>query len=107
VVPPDAGPCPGLNNPNTLGRDVGISPGFANLDLRLTRDIQIHEQKKLQLLFETFNLFNHVNVTDFGRVFLPGTPLPRKDQGRFVVTPDRYRASANARQIQLGFRFQF
>jgi hypothetical protein len=95
------------DRPDSVGRNVGVSPGFSNLDLRLTRSISFTDRTKVQLFFETFNLFNHVNVVDFGRVFLPGTPLPPKENGRFTVTPDRFRASANARQIQLGFRFQF
>lgn len=95
------------DRPAGLGRNVGLSPGFANVDLRLTRNIQFNERTKVQLFFETFNLFNRVNVSDFGRVFLPGTPLPPQKGGRFIVTPDRFRAATNARQIQLGFRWQF
>jgi len=95
------------DRPGGLGRNAGISPGFANVDLRLTRNIAFNERAKVQLFFETFNLFNRVNVTDLGRVFLPGTALPPQENGRFIATPDRFRASANARQIQFGFRFQF
>jgi hypothetical protein len=95
------------DRPAGLGRNIGISPGFANVDLRVTRNIEFNERAKVQLFFETFNLFNRLNVVDFGRVFPPGTPLPPVENGRFIVTPDRYRRSAPARQIQFGFRFQF
>lgn len=95
------------DRPHGLGRNAGISPGFANFDLRVTRTINFSEQRRIQLFFEAFNLFNRVNVTDFGRVFLPGTPLPRQKNGLYIVTPDRYRSASNARQIQLGFRLQF
>lgn len=95
------------DRPAGLGRNVGISPGFANVDLRVTRNISFAERAKVQLFFETFNLFNRVNIVDFGRVFRPGTPLPPQEGGRFIVTPDRFRRSAPARQIQFGFRLQF
>lgn len=94
------------DRPAGLGRNVGISPGYANVDLRLTRSMEIKERAQLHLFIEAFNLFNRVNITDFGRVFLPGTPLPPVEGGRFVVTPDRYRAASAARQVQFGFRLQ-
>ncbi|MBI3951992.1 MAG: carboxypeptidase regulatory-like domain-containing protein [Acidobacteria bacterium] len=46
-------------------------------------------------------------VPPFKQYQFGGTPLPLQENGRFIVTLDRFRASANARQIQLGFRFQF
>ncbi len=95
------------DRPAGLGRNAGVSPGFANVDLRLTRTIRLNERAEVQLFAEAFNLFNRVNVTDFGRVFPPGTSLPPKKGGRFIVTPDRFREAAHARQIQFGFRLRF
>ncbi len=46
-----------------LGRNWIDTPGFANMDLRLSRDIHITEGKRLEFLVEAFNLFNRVNVT--------------------------------------------
>jgi hypothetical protein len=37
---------------------------FRSVDFRVTRDIPIHEQFKLRIIGEAFNLFNHTNITE-------------------------------------------
>jgi hypothetical protein len=101
------GPIPGL------GYNVGITPGFANVDLRLTRSITIKERFKIEAILEAFNLFNRVNIdpNNINKVFQPdqqgNLQLPPKEGGRFTVTPDRYLGALAPRQIQLGLRMQF
>ncbi|MBI4854149.1 MAG: carboxypeptidase regulatory-like domain-containing protein [Acidobacteria bacterium] len=97
----------------SIGRNAGITPGFASVDLRLTRSINFKEKFRLEGYVEAFNLFNRVNIdpTTIARVFLPDAQgrfnLPPKDGGRFTVTPDRFRGAFAPRQIQFGFRFSF
>jgi hypothetical protein len=49
--------------PPQVGRNSIYAPGFNNLDFRVTRDIPIHENIKLQFVGEAFNLLNHRIVT--------------------------------------------
>jgi hypothetical protein len=49
--------------PPQIGRNSIIGPGFNNLDLRVSRDVPIHESMKLQLSAEAFNLLNHKIIT--------------------------------------------
>ncbi len=105
----------GDNNdrPAGIGRNVGITPGFASLDLRLARSISFGERYQIQFLAEVFNLFNKVNINPntVNRNFTPtalGTfNLPPQENGRYTVTPDRYTSALSPRQIQLGFRISF
>ncbi|KAF0250244.1 MAG: ferrienterochelin and colicins outer membrane receptor [bacterium] len=98
-------------NGTSIGRNLGITPGFANIDLRLSRKFVIKEKYKLEGTFEAFNLFNRVNISDFSRSFPPDAQgnfnLPPQDNGRFIVTPDRFRGAFPSRQLQLGFRISF
>ncbi len=97
----------------SIGRNTGITPGFANVDLRLTKTINIKEKYKIEGYVETFNTFNRVNIDPgtVARVFLPDAQgnfnLPKKDGGRFIVPPERYRGAFAPRQIQFGFRVNF
>jgi hypothetical protein len=107
VIPPGDRP---IVNGVPLGRDAGITPGFADVDLRLTRTINIKEKIKLEGIAEAFNLFNRVNIKDIDRNFPPGPNgfnLPPLQNGRYIVTPDRFRGAFPPRRIQLGFRLVF
>jgi hypothetical protein len=99
------------DRPAGLGRNVGIGPGFANVDFRVTRRFVVKENIQFSAFAEFFNLFNRVNISDFNRVFLPnaqgGFNLPQQDNGRFTVSNDRFRNAFSPRQIQFGFRFSF
>jgi len=46
-----------------VGRNSIIGPGFNVLDLRVARDIPIHEKMKLQLTADAFNALNHTIIT--------------------------------------------
>jgi len=99
------------DRPANLGRNVGIAPGFANIDMRLTRNIVFKEHFKLQLIGEVFNLVNHTNISEIDRVFGPNSNgtfnLPAKEGSRFTAPESRYRNAFSPRQFQVGFRFNF
>jgi hypothetical protein len=99
------------DRPAGISRNAGITPGFATVDLRLTRAIRFNERYQLSLMFEGFNIFNRVNISDLNRVYPPNADgsfnLPPTEGGRFIATPDRFRGASPARQFQLGLRFAF
>ncbi|MBN8722277.1 MAG: TonB-dependent receptor [Acidobacteria bacterium] len=101
------------DRPTALGRNVGLTPGFATIDMRLTRKITFNEKYQIQAFIEGFNMFNRVNINpnSIDRTFPPnaqgGFNLPPQEDGRFIVTPDRFRGAFAPRQFQFGFRFAF
>jgi Carboxypeptidase regulatory-like domain len=58
------------NTPRTLSSPRG--PGFASVDLSVTRDIAVSKTSSLQLRAEFFNLFNRVNFNQPNTNFLSG-----------------------------------
>ncbi len=46
-----------------LGRNTFYMPASVSLDPRLTRNINIGERAKLQIIWEAFNVLNHANIT--------------------------------------------
>ncbi|OYT72375.1 MAG: hypothetical protein CFK52_04985 [Chloracidobacterium sp. CP2_5A] len=102
------------DRPAGIGRNAGVTPAFYNVDLRFARRFVNRERLKIEGIFEAFNLFNRTNVREFGRTFPPVNPplntqfnLPPLRDGRFIVTPDRFRRAFPPRQFQLGFRVTF
>ena len=106
---------------------VGIEPRntfrgdtLQTLDLRLSRSFNVHENQKVQLIAEAFNLLNTVNVRFFNTVygaadFCPfnpaatgcaGGPFTNREgsPNPLYGTP---RAVSNPRQIQFAFRYTF
>jgi len=55
--------------PPQIGRNSQRAPGLQDLDLRVSRDIQIHDGIKLQLLGEAFNLANHRIITSVNSTY--------------------------------------
>jgi hypothetical protein len=49
--------------PPQIGRNSLIGPGFNDFDLRVSRDIKLHNQVSLQLVADAFNLLNHSIIT--------------------------------------------
>ncbi|MBK7991862.1 MAG: hypothetical protein IPK14_00190 [Blastocatellia bacterium] len=99
------------DRPAFLGRNTGITPGFANLDLRLTKNFTFKESIRIETFFEAFNIFNRVNISEIDRVFTADKQgnfnLPPKQGSRFAVTPDRFRNAFTPRQFQFGLRINF
>ena len=55
------------DRPFGLGRGTYEAPGFAQVDLRFTRDIHLYQEKvSMKLMFEAFNLTNRVNFNNVG-----------------------------------------
>jgi hypothetical protein len=46
-----------------LGRDTFYLPAAISLDPRVTRNMTLHDRLRLQLIWESFNVLNHTNVT--------------------------------------------
>ena len=101
------------DRPFGLGRNLGLTPGFANVDLRITRDIKIKERVNFQGYIEIFNAFNRVNF-DPNKVFRfltsdgkGGFNFPAMENGRFITSAQTRRAALAPRQFQFGFRVSF
>jgi hypothetical protein len=85
------------DRPPGVGRNTGRGPGSANVDARLSKRIRLEKKNarsELEVGFDAFNVFNHVNFKNF-----IGT----------LSSPFFGRASAanQARQLQLSLRFRF
>jgi hypothetical protein len=80
-------------------RNTLEGPGLVKFDLNLSKDFKVHEEKKLQLRAEFFNL---TNTPYFGK---PGRFLGSPEFGK--VTGLARGGSANTRIIQLGLKFLF
>lgn len=94
-----------------IGRNLGIMPGYANTDIRLSRLVKIGETVEVQGFMEVFNLFNRTNISDLNRIYPPdafgNVMLPPKDGNRFTATRDRFISAFPSRVIQFGFRLSF
>ncbi len=55
--------------PPQIGRNSQRAPGLQNLDFRVSRDVQIHENIRLQFLGEAFNLANHRIITSVNSTY--------------------------------------
>lgn len=103
-----------------LSRNFGETTGFANFDLRVTREFRFGEGKKFVFLWEAFNLFNRTNFTRFNEDAFRGdfscTPgFFSCDPGTRVVTvtprsdflnPEAASTTLSGpREMQFGFKF--
>jgi hypothetical protein len=114
-------------NMQTVGRNTYRYPNIWKADLRIAKRFDLGETRELELLIESFNLFNHQNVTaiettgytiESGSPTSPptlnfltglktnlktGLPIPGFGQPLNINGTDFYRE----RQIQLGLRMRF
>src|SRR6185295_15709513 len=88
-----------------LGRDSGITHGYASLDLRVMRAIHLGENLRLDIIAEGFNMFNRFNEAavspDFRDV---NTFNQRAGNGRYYSRPT---AAYDQRQFQFGLKLHF
>ena len=93
----------------TLGRNTMIGPGFATLDISLTRTVPLTEQRGLQFRLEVFNLFNRANFSH---------PQNRGAGGGVIIFNNTsgvpignaatiFSTTSSSRQLQLGLRYTF
>jgi hypothetical protein len=61
--------------PPQVGRNSIYSPGFNNLDFRISRDVPIHDNIKLQFIGESFNLLNRRIITGVNGTLSQYSPL--------------------------------
>jgi hypothetical protein len=86
-----------------LGRNVVIGPGFTNVDFSLIKRTPLGTSARLELRLEAFNLFNHPNFGQPGRIAAVGSA------SFGVITTTRFPTgdSGSARQIQLAAKVLF
>jgi hypothetical protein len=111
------------------GRNTGIGPDYVNFDLRLMKRLRFNERVNTELLFEAFNLFNHVNFSGVNNIVPSETLLLPNPQNplipRAVIRPVQlstfrvvagggkvtdfsgYTAAFAPRQIQLAIKLNF
>jgi hypothetical protein len=89
-----------------FGRNSFRGPGFATWDARISKDFKIVKGQALEVLFEVFNLTDHVNFSGdtaygFNNIYGTGTtPLPT------FGTPTQIVPGSN-RQAEFGIRYKF
>jgi hypothetical protein len=84
-----------------LGRNSIIGPGFENLDFSIVKNTKITERITHQFRVEAFDLFNHPNFGQPGRVLGSGT------FGQIVNTRFPTGDSGSSRQIQFAMKLMF
>jgi hypothetical protein len=88
-----------------LGRNRGITHGYASIDLRVMRAIRLGERVRLDLIAEGFNLFNRFNEAAASPFFLDVNAFGQRDgSGRFYSRPT---AAYDPRQFQFGLKLNF
>ncbi|MFN2512150.1 MAG: TonB-dependent receptor domain-containing protein [Pyrinomonadaceae bacterium] len=89
----------------SLGRNRGITHGYASFDLRVMRGIRFGERVRLDLIAEGFNLFNRFNEAAASPFFLDVNAFGQRDgAGRFYSNPT---AAYDPRQFQFGLKLNF
>lgn len=93
----------GTNNDRPLfrGRNDVEGPGFSEINLRVSRDFPLWQERlRLELIGEAENLFNSTNVN----CGVGGCPVVSN-----ISAPDLFRATSasNSRQVQIGGRIRF
>jgi hypothetical protein len=84
--------------PFSLGvEDVGSirAPGYANLDMNLTKSEKFHDRQSISFKLDAFNVLNHPNL---------GSPGVRPDGANFGVITS---TTGTPRQLQLGVHYTF
>ena len=87
------------SRPLGLARNSLHTPGFINFDLRAVKYFPFGERRWLDFVVESFNLFNHPNVTGLNRFHGSGaTPLP------MFAAPTQF---SSPRQVRFSVDFEF
>jgi len=101
-------------------RNAFTGPDYATADARLTRTVRFHERYKLNLVAESFNLFNRdnqrVTITSNGLVNSATTFVTNSVTANIAPYPGYYTLPTNfmkptaayaPRQVQLALKFIF
>ena len=87
------------SRPLGFGRNTLELPAFATVNLRAVKFIPFGGRRRLDFVVESFNLFNHLNVSEINPYFGVGAN-PRPGFGQAI-------AAFNPRQIQFSLDFEF
>ena len=103
-----------------FGRNAFLGPDYATNDLRVSRSLFKHDRTKLELMIESFNLFNRnnqrVQISDDGFQNSAGAFTQQDKIAGSTYFPAYYRKPANfmtatnayaPRQVQVALRFTF
>jgi hypothetical protein len=82
---------PPMGCTGNLGRNPFTRPGFATVDLRVSRKFPIHERLNIELIADAFNLFNRFNVADVNPLCDPLDPSAcRAGEPTAVLDPRQF-----------------
>jgi hypothetical protein len=87
----------------SLGRNVIIGPGFNNTDFSVIKNTRLTESVRAQFRAEFFDIFNHANFGQPGRVAQPGSTTFGVISNTRFATGD----SGSSRQIQFALKLLF
>jgi hypothetical protein len=90
-----------VNGFGNLGRNAVVGPRFDALDMSVSKTIPVTSTLRAQLRVEVFNVLNHPNLGQPGRIV--GSP------NFGVITNTRFPPgdSGSSRQVQVGLKIQF
>jgi hypothetical protein len=84
-----------------LGRNVVIGPGFNNTDFSVIKRTKLSESQLIEFRWEVFDLFNHAN---FGQ---PGRVVGTANFGQITNTRFPTGDSGSSRQMQFALKYKF
>ena len=94
------------DRPAGAGRNTGKGPDFWTLDLRLTRNVPLANEGRIELMAEAFNVFNRLNFRSVnntvGNIAPPFDLQGRRDAG--PSDPLGFTSAFEPRRIQFGVR---
>jgi outer membrane receptor protein involved in Fe transport len=85
----------------SLGRNVVIGPGFNNTDFSVIKRTKLTESQLIEFRWEVFDLFNHAN---FGQ---PGRVVGTTNFGQITNTRFGTGDSGSSRQMQFALKYKF
>jgi hypothetical protein len=97
----------GSNRVPFVQRNTFDPPAVYNVDLRLSRRVKVKEWGSLELLAESFNLFNHVNVVGVNGVAYRMSGTNANFDPTFGIANSSNGTLTKERQMQFAIRFQF
>ena len=90
-----------VNRFGNLGRNVVIGPGFNNTDFSVIKRTKLTENQLIEFRWEVFDLFNHAN---FGQ---PGRVVGTANFGQITNTRFPTGDSGSSRQMQFALKYKF
>ena len=97
------------DRPPGAGRNTGIGPNYFSVDMRLSRQFNLTEKAKLQVIVEGFNLLNRTNYGSVNNVVGVIAP-PFNLHGSSALSPSQplgFTSAFPKRQMQIGLRLNF